>query len=344
MAARTQREADIRALWHQIFGDSPQAIESFFTAIYREEEALTLYDGDQLLSILLFPALELRIEGGLRLPVGYLCGVGTHPDHQRKGYSGKLLREALQRERQRGDIFSTLIPAEPSLFDFYRLKAGFFPAFSEYTTEDPASYAAHASYHTTSAETLLQFLSLQEAATNSPTLLHTPAWWQAVLQDYAQSAGYQLLTHRDDQGRIDGALFAMAHTEQALWVRALWGEAPVQRALVTELQDSFPGATIRYYLPTPAEQTPRPKGMARLLNIRKLLRLYLCQHPETQLTFAYRDPLFPEEDAYYILGGGQLTERPLQAGDQPLAPPVLLQLLELSPLHWRAYLLTEGEL
>lgn len=348
MPARTPREADLRTLWELVFGDSPQAIESFFTPIYREEEALALYLTEELgaepVSMLLAPRLDLRVEGELQLPIGYLCGVCTHPAHEGKGYSGRLLLEALRLERERGDIFSSLIPASPRLFDFYARKAGFFPAFSEYTTDDEGEYLARASYRAERADLLSSVLSTQEHASEVPSILHPAPWWDAVLADYTQSEGYLLLPHRDAEGKVDGALFAMIRTDRELWIRALFGSEDVQRDLLSKLHQRYPQASCRYYLPSPADSTPRPKGMARLLHLGRLLQRYGAQHPEASLTFAYHDPLFPEEDSYYELRGGEVLQRPLAPSDQPLDQQSILHQLGLSPLHWRAYLLCEGEL
>lgn len=344
MSPLSAKERDARALWHDVFGDPEEAVARFFALIYEEEEALVHYTEETATAMLLFPRLGLRAEGGLRLPVGYLCGIATHPAYRGRGLSRALIHEALRAERQRGDVFSTLIPAEPSLFDFYQRKAGFFPAFSEWQSVSRASFLAQPTPPATEESTLIAYLAGQEELDTFPTLLHPARWWRAVLEDYRLSEGYELFTHLGATGKIDGALFAMRATDGALWVRACFGTPAVREQLLAELEGKHPEATFRYYLSTPAEALPRPKGMARLLHLGRLLTAYGRLHPEAHHVFGYRDDLFPEEDGFYELRAGEVTQRPLGPNDVILPPTEILHRLGLSPLHWRAYLLTEGEL
>ena len=84
--------------------------------------------------------------------------------------------------------------------------------------------------------------------------------------------------------------------------------------------------------------------MLRLLNLRRLLELYLQHHPEEIRAFAYQDPLFPEEDGYYLLKGGRVEKHPLLPTHHPLKQEEILAQLNLDPLRWRLYLLCEGDL
>lgn len=344
MPSLSPPERDARALWYDVFGDSPESVASFFDLVYRADEALLAYDDEVLASMLLYPRFDLRPTGGMRLPVGYLCGIATHPDYRGKGFSGALLHKALRRERRRGDVFSTLIPAEPSLFDFYERKANFFPAFSEAITTDEQEFLARSTYRMLRAPSIEHFLAHYEELDDIPQLLHSPSWWKVALEDYRLSEGYQLLVQRNNRGQVEGVAFVMVLSEKEVWIRATFGAKDVQIALLAEIRSTHPQASIRYYLPTPPDQSPRPKGMARLLNVGLLLRHHLALHPEANLSFAYRDTLFPEEDGRYEVREGHLIQRPLQAGDLPLTQAEVLALLGLSPLRWRAYLLTEGEL
>lgn len=338
------KEQDARQLWHEVFGDSPEAVARFFSLIYQEEEALVHYTESTASAMLLFPRLNLRAQGGLLLPVGYLCGIATRPGFRGQGLSGALIRQALCAERLRGDLFSCLIPAEPSLYGFYQRQADFFPAFSEEIISDRAAFLSAPTPPPTEGATLESYLQEQEQLELTPALLHSPAWWQAALEDYQLSPGYQILTHSSPEGKIDGALFSMPAGERELWVRAAFGTPAVRAKLLVQLEQQYPTALFRYYLPPKEASLSRPKGMARLLNLGGLLRLYAALRPEARLALPYRDRLFPEEEGLYIVEEGEVHQQPLPSATEALPPSEILRLLGLEPLLWRAYLLTEGEL
>ncbi len=48
-----------------------------------------------------------------------LYSIGTHPDFRNCGFSAKLMAHSEKYLAARGTVFSTLVPAEDSLFDFY---------------------------------------------------------------------------------------------------------------------------------------------------------------------------------------------------------------------------------
>lgn len=344
MLSRSKQEADARQLWHEVFGDSLESVSRFFGHIYREDEASVTYVDGQAASILLAPRLTLRIEEGIHLPIGYLCGIATHPDHRGKGMSSELIRQALRKERERGDIFSTLIPAEASLFAFYEKTAGFTPAFSEWITTEQEALIQDLHGTGTGAQTLVDFLSQAEGSSPTPLVLHDEVWWHAALEDYQLSEGYRIYIHEDGRGLFDGVLFIMVQSTNEVWVRAAFGQIEACKDLLQDLANQYPQHTFRYFLPTPLTATPQPKGMLRLLNLRRLLELYLQRHPEETRAFAYRDPLFPEEDGYYLLKGGRVEKYPLLPTHHPLKQEEILAQLNLDSLRWRLYLLCEGNL
>lgn len=344
MLSRSKQEIDARQLWHEVFGDSLESASRFFGHIYREDEALVTYVDGQVASMLLAPRLTLRIEDGIHLPIGYLCGIATHPDHRGKGMSSELIRQALHKERERGDIFSTLIPAEASLFAFYQKNAGFTPAFSEWITTEQEALIEGLHGSSPNTQTLVDFLSQAEGSSHTPLVLHNEAWWQAALEDYQLSEGYRISLHQNECGLFDGALFSMVQSTNDVWVRAAFGQVEACKDLLQDLANQYPQRTFRYFLPTPSTATPPPKGMFRLLNLRRLLELYLQRHPEETRAFAYQDPFFPEEDGYYLLKEGRVEKQSLLPTHHPLKQEEILVQLNLDPLRWRLYLLCEGDL
>ena len=107
-------DSELKKLWLDCFSELPQAVELFFernlsfTHIYKAESggrivaAVYLVDG--------------RIDGQ---KAHYLCGAATHRDYRKKGIMSGLIEYALQDAKSRGDVYSTLFPANDGLYQFY---------------------------------------------------------------------------------------------------------------------------------------------------------------------------------------------------------------------------------
>ena len=105
-------------LWQDTFGDSDAFVRLFFTRVYRPQNALTLSRDGRLAAMLHIVPYRLRV-GRRTLPAAYICGVSTRPEARGQGLMTALMRRALRTMRRRGFALTTLIPAEPWLFDVY---------------------------------------------------------------------------------------------------------------------------------------------------------------------------------------------------------------------------------
>ena len=105
-------------LWQDTFGDSDAFVRLFFTRVYRPQNALTLSRDGRLAAMLHIVPYRLRV-GRRTLPAAYICGVSTRPEARGQGLMTALMRRALRTMHRRGFALTTLIPAEPWLFDVY---------------------------------------------------------------------------------------------------------------------------------------------------------------------------------------------------------------------------------
>ena len=109
----------VRKMWQSVFGDSNEFADLYFSQKYKNENTLIYFEGDK-------PAASLQMwEYNFsfykqQVPIYYLAGLATYPDFRRKGYMSQLMTEAHQIMKERGVIFSILIPAEEWLYTFYR--------------------------------------------------------------------------------------------------------------------------------------------------------------------------------------------------------------------------------
>ena len=302
---RTKGE-DSRRLWQLCFGDSDEFLDRYFSLVYREEDVLLAYDGSKAVGHLQFPKMALSL-GEETLPLGYVLAVCTHPDHRGKGIMRPLLHEALRREKARGDVASVLLPAEDWLFRYYTSVGGYAPVVNRARSrrqedalreEDPA----------VAAPSLVDYLLQVEASQQTPSLLHSRAFWEVICEDFEQEEDLSLQIHRTESGLIDGALF-LVKEETELLVQALYGTKQVREALLTEVanQSSLPMT----YLLRPNEGGElEARGMMRILDVPRYLEALTKYYPELELSFTYRDELFPENDGEYLVSAGQVQYQP----------------------------------
>ena len=320
---RTKRE-EARRLWQLCFGDSDEFLDRYFDLVYREEDVLLAEEGSRAIGHLQFPQLALSL-GEEILPAGYVVAVCTHPDHRGNGIMRPLLQEALRREKARGDVVSVLLPAEEWLYRYYTSVGGYAPVVNRARSnrqedalreEDPA----------VTAPSLVDYLLKVEASQQTPSLLHSRAFWEVITEDFEREEELALQIHRTESGLIDGALF-LVKGEAELLVQALFGTKPVREALLTEVsgESKLPQS---YLLRPNGGGIPETRGMMRVLDAPRFLEALVKYYPELTLSFTYRDELFPENDGDYLLSAGKVERLP-RAGEGESAPKESLSPAEL---------------
>lgn len=101
------------SLWHEAFGDNEEYIR-FFHDEHRSCYCLMLSEGNELVSALYLIDGELCSRKGY-----YLFAAATFKKFRGRGYMAQLLKKAEAFAKQSGRSFIALVPAEPSLFDYY---------------------------------------------------------------------------------------------------------------------------------------------------------------------------------------------------------------------------------
>jgi len=127
------KKQQIIDLWKICFNDSNEFMNLFFQCIYKEENALVIKQGEEIVSALQLLPYKMNYQG-LDIPISYIYGVCTKTSERNKGLMHQLLQNAFEEALWRGDSLVVLIPAEPWLFELYR-KNSFTEAFF-YTEEE----------------------------------------------------------------------------------------------------------------------------------------------------------------------------------------------------------------
>ena len=320
---RTKRE-EARRLWQLCFGDSEEFLDRYFDRLYREEDVLLAEEGSKAIGHLQFPQLALSL-GEEILPAGYVVAVCTHPDHRGKGTMRPLLQEALHREKARGDVVSVLLPAEEWLYRYYTSVGGYAPVVNRARSRRQED-ALREEDPPVASPSLVDYLLEVEASQQTPSLLHSRAFWEVITQDFEREEDLALQIHRTESGLIDGALF-LVKEETELLVQALYGIKPVREALLTEVARSS-ALPLRYLLRPSGGGIPEARAMMRILDAPRYLEALTRYYPELTLSFTYRDELFPENDGNYLISSGEVERLP-RAEEGESAPKKSLSPAEL---------------
>lgn len=118
----------LKKLWAGIFGDTPEMVEDYFAHRHRDENMLVETQEDEIAGMLTMLHLRL-LSPGHSFPARYIYAVATDPKFRNQGVSTRLLDYAHRFMQGLGEAASILVPASPSLFDFYG-KRGYKTAFS----------------------------------------------------------------------------------------------------------------------------------------------------------------------------------------------------------------------
>ena len=107
----------LKRLWKDIFKDEDSYIELFFDVKYKPENTFIIKENNELAAMLYaeettMKAVEKELSGV------YFCGIATREKSRGKGYAGMLIEYASEYFKDKDLIY--LIPANQSLFDFYK--------------------------------------------------------------------------------------------------------------------------------------------------------------------------------------------------------------------------------
>lgn len=123
----------VKALWKLCFDDSDQFIDMYFRLRYKSEINVVIESGNEVISALQMLPYPMSF-CGKQVATSYISGACTHPDFRNRGVMRQLLSQAFARMLPNGIFFSTLIPANPWLFDYYA-RIGYAPVF-QYSTKE----------------------------------------------------------------------------------------------------------------------------------------------------------------------------------------------------------------
>jgi predicted GNAT superfamily acetyltransferase len=105
----------LRALWKEAFGDSDEFLNDFFSTAFSPDRSRRIEENGRILSALYW--FDCSYSGG---KLAYLYAVATAKSARGRGLCRTLMEDTHRHLRSLGYVGAILVPAEPSLYGFYR--------------------------------------------------------------------------------------------------------------------------------------------------------------------------------------------------------------------------------
>lgn len=298
----------IKKLWSEAFGDSREYVDMYFERVYQEEDALYILKDGKVESSLLLQHYGFRFHDA-KLPMAYIAGAATRRASRGKGLMSDLMRTALIKARERGDMLVSLVPAHDWLYFFYD-KFGlstvfyvdpqrftslhiFTPQNEYYSVEDPYS-----------DEVWEAFERLEKA--RGCGVVHSRRDFLNILEDIKLAKG-SFVAMRDAEGSV--VSMAWATVGDLLTVTELMGTSHDSReAALARLRELWPDKAFKVLSP-PLVETRRlfDRGMARIVNVPLCLQTIAQAHPEWHCLIRVKDPIFAENSHTYKIADGKVV-------------------------------------
>lgn len=326
----------VKQLWKLCFNDSDEFIDMYFRLCYNNDVNIAIQSGEEIIAALQMLPYPMTF-GKHEINTAYISGACTHPDYRNKGAMRELLSQAFTRMSHNKVALSTLIPAEPWLFDYYA-HTGYAPVFRynqsifKLTGESFTNEAIVLKRSNEFKKDIYEYLN-RKLRERICCVQHTEANFHIVLSDLKISRGYVYTLN--ENGNI--ATLAIAYPEDTgSWYigEIVADNSSTQSLLLQRICEQLNIPSIRVLTPPVTGQDNQPMGMARIINAQAILQLYAANHPEVELNIALTDEQIRTNNGYYYLNNGKCMSSAKRLPGSHLALTIgeLTEMI-FSPLH-----------
>ncbi|MCD8031307.1 MAG: GNAT family N-acetyltransferase [Bacteroides sp.] len=297
----------VKNLWKICFTDSDEFMDLYFSLRYREEINLAIRKNEEVVSALQMIPYPMTFCGQI-VDTSYISGACTHPEERSQGFMKELLTQSFRRMYQQNVAFSTLIPAEPWLFDYYN-RFGYSTVFyySECTFPVPTSRVPKAyKIHSTTGFIQEVYDYFQSRMRQRPCCIqHTESDFVVILADMSLAEGriYRLI--KDEKIR---AMAITYQEEKQLQIKELFSESEIEKDyLLSAIGKEGGYNSLQLIQPATNKNATQKLGMARIIDAQKVLSLWAVIHPQTDISIYLEDSYLPVNNGYYRISQGICT-------------------------------------
>ncbi|MCD8079827.1 MAG: GNAT family N-acetyltransferase [Bacteroides sp.] len=298
----------VKNLWKICFTDSDEFTDMYFSLRYREEINLAIRKNGKIVSALQMIPYPMTFCGQI-VDTSYISGACTHPEERSQGFMKELLTQSFGRMYQQNVAFSTLIPAEPWLFDYYN-RFGYCTVFyySECSvpiskdTPLPTTYQIHSTIETDEDVYDYFQLKMQERPC---CIQHPEADFAVILADMSLTEGKVYWISEKKQIKA----LAVIHKEKGqLQVRELLGNSQEEKDfLLSAIGQENACSSLTVIQPVSEGCSISKLGMARIIHTQQVLSAWASCHPHAELYIHLMDAQLPSNSGYYQIREGECT-------------------------------------
>jgi len=326
----SMKKREVMELWRLCFDDTEEFIRFYFEKKYREENALVSRN-EQGVAIAALQMLPYPMTfAGRRIMTGYISGACTHPLARNRGIMTGLLREAFYVMRERKIPASILIPASEWLYGYYG-KMGYATVFDfapeRYSVLEKPVFG-HSRVEAIRDEALLTdelFGYFQKMMWLRPCCVqHDREDFEAIVEDLRISGGALIAAYEGK--RVVGMAFAEPRENYVLVKEGMYDSDDVKGVVLWGVMNYLNAAEI-YCRALPSGENDEHRGMARVLDVEEMLRLYSMNYPDRSFVLKVIDEWIPENTGIYVVGQGDCLRDNGKRAEAELSVRELTQLL-----------------
>lgn len=296
----------VKSLWRLCFDDTEEFIDMYFRLRYNNDVNIAIQSGEDVIAALQMLPYPMTF-CGKEINTVYISGACTHPDYRNRGVMRELFSQAFTRMLHNHIAISTLIPAEPWLFDYYA-RNGYAAVFGYNTYLFKA--ASSLPQGTLILKVIDEYKKEVYAYMNRKLrerdfcIQHTEADFQVILSDLRLSGGH-LFTLNQENTIV--ALAVAYPDDKGKWYigELLSDNVEWSSLLLQRICEEIKVLTLEVLTPPAEGQTYQLQGMARIINAKAVLDLYAAIHPELELNISLTDEQINANNGYYYLNNGK---------------------------------------
>ncbi|MGL5272917.1 MAG: GNAT family N-acetyltransferase [Phocaeicola sp.] len=313
-----------KELWKICFEDDGAFTEFYFRCRYSDDIHMAIYNDKQMIAALQMIPYQL-FWAGYSIATAYISGACTHPDFRKQKVMRKLLVDTHRRMYCDGVGVSTLIPAEPWLFNYYA-NSGYAALFNYQLKQTLAtSLAGHSSINVMRVERLstTQRLFVNNSMKHRRcSLLHSEKDLSEIVEAFLMDEGSVWTATCGDE--VCGIAFVIKYNGSVI-IKELLSEASetitkcdVENTLSLAVCNHYKVAELTCYAPVEeknvvstdkenqvSKQEFMRLGMARIIDVPKVLQTLAYIYPEKEYYFHLTDDNdLPTNNGYYTLRNG----------------------------------------
>lgn len=298
------KKSEVKQLFNAGFKETAKWSDWYFNNVYRNENALLAYDGNQPAACLMLDPYNLKL-GKATIKSGYISCCTTSPQYRRKGFMSRLLDDALIEAISRGYSVVSLIPASERLYFFYDhfgFSTIFYADEQRYTSLHNFPFLERYYETAPSFELFSKLEHLRQSA-----ILHSESDFKNILDDNAIDGGKVISIIDKETGEPAAMLFATINENTAVVRDILSVSEDASDSILSLLRDRIGDRMIIIW--APPSDNPfflKSRGMARIVNAEKLLQAIASEYPQTEQTIRIHDRLLPENNGVFIIKRGQV--------------------------------------